>query len=116
MVKVIKFSKFVKSITEGNTEEYASLLDDVMSLLDTTGGQLPYIKKSGDTYTAIQISGENYVEIEVKGSEQNIIKTQKLYKDGEITNYDLAITRLKDLKKAIQDEQFVPTPEDSTGE
>lgn len=113
MVKFIRFRDF---INEASEEDYADLLDDVMALLDTIGDQLIYVEKNGEKYKAIQLSGENYVEIEVDGSDQNIIKTQKLYKDGEVTNYDLAITRLNEIKKAIQDEQFVPVPEDDKGE
>lgn len=103
--------KFKTFINEANEEEYGNLLDDVASLLDAVGDQLVYVKKSGDTYTCIQLSGENYVEIKVQGSSQDIIKTQKIYKDGEVTNYDLAITRLKDLKSAIENEQFVQQEE-----
>lgn len=105
MVKSIKFSKF---LNEASEEEYGSLLDDVSSLLDTVGDQLVYVKKTGDSYMCIQLSGENYVQLKVQGSEQDIIKTQKIYKDGEVTNYDLAISRLKELKSAIENEQFVP--------
>jgi hypothetical protein len=36
-----------------------------------------------------------------------IIKTQKLYKDGEVTNYDLACSRLKGFIAAIKAEQFI---------
>jgi hypothetical protein len=104
MVNAIKFKKF---ISEASEEEYGNLLDDVASLLDTVGDQLVYVKKSGDAYTCIQLSGENYVEVKVQGSEQDIIKTQKIYKDGEVTNYDLAIRRLKELKAAIENEQFI---------
>ena len=105
MVKSIKFSKF---LNEASEEEYGSLLDDVSSLLDTVGDQLVYVKKTGGSYMCIQLSGENYVQLKVQGSEQDIIKTQKIYKDGEVTNYDLAISRLKELKSAIENEQFVP--------
>lgn len=113
MVKFIKFSEF---INEASEEDYGNLLDDIAALLDTIGDQLVYVEKNGETYKVIQLSGENYVEMEIKGSEQNIVKTQKLYKDGEVTNYDLAITRLNEIKKAIQDEQFVPMPKDDKGE
>jgi hypothetical protein len=36
-----------------------------------------------------------------------IIKTQKLYKDGEVTNYNLACSRLKGFIAAIKAEQFI---------
>ena len=36
-----------------------------------------------------------------------VIKTQKLYKDGEVTSYDLACSRLKGFIAAIKAEQFI---------
>lgn len=105
MVKAIKFSKF---INEASEEEYGSLLDDVASLLDTIGDQMVWVTDDGKK-VVISLSGENYVQSDMDG---NIIKTQKLYKDGEVTNYDLAISRLKAFKAAIENEQFVSAPEE----
>jgi hypothetical protein len=94
---------FKKFLIEASTEEYASLLDDVVSLLDATGGKQVWVKNGGSK-VIIAISGENYVESDMDGK---VIKTQKIYKDGEVTNYDLAISRLKALKSAIENDQFV---------
>lgn len=94
---------FKKYLIEASMEEYGDLLDDVVSLLDATGGKQVWVKNGGDK-VIIAISGENYVESDMNG---DVIKTQKIYKDGEVTNYDLAISRLKALKSAIENEQFV---------
>ncbi len=97
---MVKFSQY---LVEANMEEYSNLLDDVVSLLDATGGQQVWVKNGGKK-VIITISGENYVESDMNG---DVIKTQKIYKDGEVTNYDLAISRLKALKSAIENDQFV---------
>jgi hypothetical protein len=97
---MVNFKKF---LNEASMEEYGDLLDDVVSLLDATGGQQVWVKNGGNK-VIITISGENYVESDMNG---DVIKTQKIYKDGEVTNYDLAISRLKALKSAIENEQFV---------
>ncbi len=100
MVKAMKFKKF---LNEASEEAYGNLLDQVNALLDTIGGQGVWVNNGGKK-VVISISGEDYVESEMNG---DIIKTQKLYKDGEVINYDLAISRLKEFKKAIENEQFV---------
>ena len=102
---MVKFSQF---LNEEKNDEYSDLLDDVVALLDTVGDQLVYVGKSGSSYTVIELSGENYVESKVTGSDKELIKTQKIFKDGDVVNYDLAIKRLKELKAAIENNQFVP--------
>jgi len=94
--------KFKQFLIESAEEEYASLLDDAISLLDTTQQNSVWVNDNGKKI--ISISGENYVQMDMSGK---IIKTQKLFKDGEITNYDLACTRLKNFIAAIKAGQFV---------
>lgn len=98
---MVRFKKF---LNEASEQDYAELLDQVAALLDTVvGDQLVWVSDNGKK-VVISISGEDYVESDMDGK---VIKTQKLYKDGEVTNYDLAVSRLKAFKKAIEDEQFV---------
>lgn len=107
---MVKFKEF---LNEGKNEEYIDLLDDVAALLDTAGDQYVWVKKTGSSYIVIELSGENYIESKITGSEKDVIKTQKIFKDGEVVNYDLAITRLKELKTAIENEQFIGGEEDT---
>lgn len=109
-IKMIKFKEFLK---ESSTEEYTDLLDDVSVLLDSAAGQYIWVKKSGDSYTVIELNGENYIESTITGSEKDVIKTQKIFKDGEVINYDLAVERLKELKAAIENEQFIANEDES---
>lgn len=104
MVKAIKFKTF---IFEEKSEEYSNLLDEIATLLDSAGQQMVWVKKDGESYIVIELNGEDYIESKVTGSDKEVIKTQKVYKDGEVVNYDLAIRRLKELKKAIENEQFI---------
>lgn len=102
---MVKFKTF---LNETKQDDYSNLLDEVAILIDTVvGEQLVYVKKEGETYIVIEISGEDYVESKITDGDQKVIKTSKLYKDGEIVNYDLAISRLKEYKNAIKNEQFL---------
>lgn len=99
---------FKTFIIEKKEDDYKELLDQIASLKTTViNNQLVYISKKDKTYTVIEIDGDNYVESEVENGKQELIKTNKLYKDGNITNYDLAISRLKDYINAVKNEQFI---------
>lgn len=95
---MVGFKQFINETTK--EEEYSSLVDEVMLLLQSEGATEFWID---DESTTIEIAGEDYIE----RKDGKVVKTSKLYKDGEITNYDLAISRLRDAVKAIKDGQIV---------
>jgi hypothetical protein len=97
---MVSFKQFLE---ESAQEEYISLLDDAVSMLETVGENQVWINDNGKR-VIISITGDNYVQMDMDGT---IIKTQKLYKDGEVTNYDLACSRLKGFIAAIKAEQFI---------
>jgi hypothetical protein len=100
----MKKFNFKQFLNEESEKEYSDLLDKVATLFDTVvGDNLVWVKNDGQKATVL-ISGEDYV---LKDMDGKIIKTQKLYKDGEITNYSLGISRLKEFIAAIENEQFV---------
>lgn len=98
---MVKFKQFLKETAE---EDYANLLDDAASLIDIAVGQNQVWVNDDGKKVIINISGENYVQMDMEGK---VIKTQKLYKDGDVTNYDLACSRLKSFISAVKAEQFV---------
>ena len=98
---MVTFKQFLKESAE---EDYANLLDDAASLIDTAVGQNQVWVNDAGKKVIINISGENYVQMDMDGK---VIKTQKLYKDGDVTNYDLACSRLKSFISAVKAEQFV---------
>lgn len=96
-------------LIESSESDYADLLNDAMSLIDAAVGQNQVWVNDAGKKVIITLSAENYIQMDTNGK---IIKTQKLYKDGEITNYDLACTRLKNFISAIKAEQFVSAHEE----
>ena len=76
---MVSFKQF---LVESAQEEYISLLDDAVSMLETVGENQVWINDNGKR-VIISITGDNYVQSDMDGT---IIKTQKLYKDGEVTN------------------------------
>jgi hypothetical protein len=89
---MVKFKNF---LAEESQEEYASLLDELNALLTSEGATEFWISDKSET---IEIQDENYIQ----RKDGEIVKSQKLYKDGGVVNYDLAISRLKDAIKAVK--------------
>jgi len=94
---MVSFKQF---LNEAGQEEYAKLLDEVIALL-TSEGAVEFW--TGDESHTIEISGEDYIE----RKDGKIVKSSKLYKDGEVTNYDLAVSRLNSAIKAIKNGQAI---------
>ena len=69
---MVSFKQFLE---ESAQEEYISLLDDAVSMLETVGENQVWINDNGKR-VIISITGENYVQMDMDGT---VIKTQKFY-------------------------------------
>ena len=97
-------NKFLEFLHEASEEEFKTLLDKALTLKTEIIKQDKVWVNDQGKKVLININQDNYVQSDMDGK---VLNTQKLYKDGNITNYDLGIKRLKQFLTAVQNEQII---------
>ena len=97
-------NKFMEFLSEAAEDDFKELLNTALSLVSAKVKQDDVWITSNGKKVIIKINQDNYIQSEMDGK---VISTQKLYKDGDVVNYDLGIKRLNEFIDAVKKDQII---------
>ena len=97
-------NKFMQFLKEAAEDDFKELLNTALSLVSANVKQNDVWVNANGKKVIIKINQDNYIQSEIDGK---LISTQKLYKDGDVVNYDLGIKRLKEFIDAVKKDQII---------